>query len=192
MPAIVSDDDNAPTPQLALRHQITRHGSAFRKLSRLERLVESGEISPQAGDSGRRYGSDYEIAFGGGFGSSWKLGQPPSQIRGGFDLGQVVVDATARVRAVAVFLNKTAQAPSPGCRPAQILQLAIVQDLPWSDVARQVGSPDVKKVKRLTLGYLDALATHYAAVDAERGRDDLAHTQAVALARFAPELPEAA
>jgi hypothetical protein len=49
--AIVADE-HAPTEQFDRRHAVVRHGSTRRVLTRLEEMVESGEVTPQAGDAG--------------------------------------------------------------------------------------------------------------------------------------------
>jgi hypothetical protein len=64
--AVVADDNVGATLELSRRHEIVvragiRGGQRVR--SRLERLIENGDVSPEAGYAGFRYGRDWALSL---------------------------------------------------------------------------------------------------------------------------------
>jgi hypothetical protein len=179
----------APTPELAGRFDVVARAGVQggkRIQSRLEKWLESGVLKPESAAAGHRFGMDYAIALGKSRGT-WRLGLPPTKTGADFDPHQARLDAMGRVRAAAAALD----AEPPPCawlRASEAVRLLVIEDMPVAEISTRAGIANDKTLRRLLLGYLDALATHYSQCDALRGRDTTPRSRGAALQLFSPPL----
>jgi hypothetical protein len=180
-PAIVSDD-TAPTPEWLSKHVQVRHGSARRILTRLEKWLESGDISAAAGAAGLRFHRDYSLALGKSM-AKWNLGMPRT-IGGDRDPTTTTLDAASRYRMACTAIAATGL-------PARAIEWLVIDDLSVREISQRLSTPNEKKVKRMLIAALDALAEFYSDLDGERGRDETPQTVGDALSLFSPPLADA-
>ncbi len=185
---VTLDKNVGATAELSQRHTIVaRKGvRSHRVQTRLERWIEAGDVSPEAGHAGWRFGKDYASSLGKGR-SAWRVGLEPVKAGAGHDPYEVALNAAGRLREAIAAMN-VAPVPCAWVRPSELLHWFVIEDASVREIAEKCAMPDERRAKRLLIRYLGVLAEHYGRVDAERGRDITPSTAVDVLAKFTPPL----
>jgi hypothetical protein len=179
----------APTPQLSAKFQlISRAGvqGGRRIQTRLERMIEAGDIPPESGYAGWRFGRDWIMSFGKGR-VGWQIERSPVAT-GQKDPFDTKIDAATRVRAASEALDAAAKPPCAWVTAAEVVRAFVVDDAPLIEISQRCGFGDDRKAKRRLVAYLDILAEHYRAADEDAGRSDAPHSRNAVLQRLQPPL----
>jgi hypothetical protein len=190
--ADVAADQAGPTAEFQTRYAIVRHGVGKRVMSRVEAMLERGELAPESAYAGLRYGQDFALSVGRSAAAGWRFDSPRAPKGSALDPCQQAFDAAGRLREAENHLDREAPAPAPGHRPSELVRLVTIDDLPWTEAAMRLGVVDERKVKRAAVRCLDVLAEWYAKADEIHGKSDTPRTIADALQRFVPPMQEAA
>ena len=177
---------DGPTAEFRQHHEvITRAGSAGKRVrTRLEKLLLGDSISPQESEAGLRFAWSYAVGcnagvrsclgsvLGGGGAGGGGVTDTRHQAFVAYDEARKVLDGRTNPQVVL-------------SAPSNVLTNFCVYDLAFSEIGEGLGVT-AAAVKRRILGYLTALADHYAAVDRVAGRCTTAQTHEEALRRFEP------